>query len=56
MFAWFISLLFLFTNHGGATAAPSVNLDGSGNRNVAPADNQQPGPQEPPDPDGKGHP
>jgi len=24
MFAWFISLLFLFTNHGAASAVPSV--------------------------------
>ncbi len=54
MFAWFISLLFLFTNHGTARAVPSVGLNGSGDRHVAPADNPQPGPAEPADPDGTG--
>jgi hypothetical protein len=56
MFAWFISLLFLFTNHGNATTVSSAGLSGSGNRHVAHADGSQPGPGEPADPDGSGHP
>jgi hypothetical protein len=54
MFAWFISFLLLFTNHGKATAVPSVGLSGSGNRHVLPADNPQPNPAEPPESDGQG--
>ena len=56
MFAWFISLLFLFPNHGNATAVSAAGLSGSGDRHAAPADNPQPGPAEPADPDGTGHP
>jgi hypothetical protein len=54
MFAWFISLLLMFSNHGGATTVPSVRLDASGNRHVTPADNPQPDPASPPDTDGQG--
>ncbi len=54
MFSWFISLLLLFGYHGKATTVLSVGLDGSGNRHVAPADNLQPNPTQPPDTDGTG--
>jgi hypothetical protein len=56
MFAWFFSLLLLFTNPGKATTVPSSALNGSGNRHVAPADGLQPDGNPPPDPDGTGHP
>jgi hypothetical protein len=54
MFSWFVSLLLLFSSHGKAATVPSVGLDGSGNRHVAPADSPQPNPAQPPDTDGSG--
>jgi hypothetical protein len=54
MFSWFVSLLLLFGYHSKAANVPSVGLDGSGNRHVAPADNPQPHPAEPADSDGTG--
>jgi hypothetical protein len=56
MFSWFVSLLLILGYYGKATGVPSVGVNGGGNRHVAPADNPQPGPSEPPDTDGKGHP
>lgn len=54
MFAWIISLLMMFTNHGKPTVVPSAELGGAGNRHVTPADNLQPDPAQPPDADGTG--
>jgi hypothetical protein len=54
MFSWFVSILLLFGYGGKATPVGSVGLDGGGDRHVAPADNPQPNPAEPPSSDGGG--
>jgi hypothetical protein len=54
MFSWAISLLLLFGYHGKANSVPSVGLDSSGNRHVAPADNPQPSASDPFNVDGGG--
>jgi hypothetical protein len=54
MFAWFISVMMLFTNHGKTTVVPSAELGGAGNRHVSPTHNPYPDPAEPADSDGTG--
>jgi hypothetical protein len=54
MFSWFVSLLLLLGYGGKATPVASVGVSGGGNRHVAPADNPQPDPADPPDSDGQG--
>jgi hypothetical protein len=54
MFSWFVSLLLLFGYHGKAVNAPYVDLNGSGNRHVTPADSTQPERQRATDSDGTG--
>jgi hypothetical protein len=49
-----VSLVLLFGQHGKAVTVPSVVLNNTGNRYVAPADNPQPHPSEPADTDGSG--
>ena len=54
MFAWFVSLLILFTNRGLAPTAPSAGLSSSGNRYVLHADDTGSNPANPPAVDGGG--
>lgn len=56
MFAWFVSLLMLFTNRGMVPTAPSIEVNTSGNGHVLPADDTGTNPQNPPTVDGRGHP
>jgi hypothetical protein len=55
MFSWFISLLVLLSYNGKTVPPTSGGLNGGGNPHVIPADNPQPGPGDPADPDGGGH-
>lgn len=54
MFAWFVSLLMLFTNRGVVPAAPSAGPNSSGNRHVLHAEDAGTNPINPPVVDGKG--
>jgi hypothetical protein len=54
MFAWFVSLLMLFTNRGIVPTAPSAGLHTSGNPHVLHADDTGTNPTSPPNVDGKG--
>ncbi len=56
MFAWFVSLLMLFTNRSSIPIAPAVGVNSSGNRHVMQADDTGSDPVNPPNVDGKGHP
>jgi hypothetical protein len=54
MFSWLVSLLLLFSWNGRVSNVPQTGPSDHGNRHVSTADNPQPGPGDPADPDGTG--